>query len=264
MYGKQNNTRLSKVAMVVIFDTVLCGANTFDHGRHIWCNGTRQYQPKGNDNMRHAKYLVSPSHDGVMTSKRFPYCWPFVGKINCSPVYFPHKGPWMRSFEVSFVDSLKIHENSYLPESHEDVIKWWISPHKGQWRGAWIFSLICAWTNGWANNRDAGDFRCHRAHYAITLMDRDFRRRDAHVAAPYWGHDLVLTTQGNCFPNFKTTPCFKHYVLLQWRCMSDRVSDQCQHDFCSRTFFLIDSVRCVTLPFLFAKPVPKNSQCVSV
>ena len=29
------------------------------------------------------------------------------------------------------------------------------SPHKGQWRGALMFSLICAWTNGWANNRDA-------------------------------------------------------------------------------------------------------------
>ena len=148
MYGEQNNTRLCKEAMVVMFDTVLCGANTFEHGRHIWCNGTRQYQPKGNYYLRHAEYLVSLSHDGVMTSKRFPYCWPFVGRIHCSPVYFPHKGPWMRSFEVSFVDSLKIHENSYLPESHEDVIKWWIFPHKGQWRGAWMSSLICALTNG--------------------------------------------------------------------------------------------------------------------
>ena len=112
LYGEQNNTQLCKVAMVVIFDTVLCGASTFDHGRHIWCNGTRQYQPKGNYCMRHAKYLVSSSHDGVMTSKRFPYCWPFVGRIHCSPMYFPHKGPWVWSFEVSFVDSLKIHENS--------------------------------------------------------------------------------------------------------------------------------------------------------
>ena len=105
---------------------------------------------------------------------------------------------------------------------------------------------------------NTGDFRCHRAHYDITLMDRAFRRLDAHVASPYWGHDLVLTTQDKCFPNFKTWPCFKSYVSLQWCCMSDRVSDQCQHDFCSRTFFLIYSIRCVTLPFLFAKPVPKT------
>ena len=40
-----------------------------------------------------------------------------------------------------------------------------ISPHKGQWRGALVFSLICAWINGWANNRDTGDLRRHSAHY---------------------------------------------------------------------------------------------------
>ena len=46
------------------------------------------------------------------------------------------------------------------------------SPHKGQWRGALMFSLICAWTNGWANHRDAGDLRRHRAHYNVAVMRR--------------------------------------------------------------------------------------------
>ena len=44
------------------------------------------------------------------------------------------------------------------------------SSHKGQWLGALMFSLICAWTNGWANNRDAADLRCHHAHYDVTVM----------------------------------------------------------------------------------------------
>ena len=44
------------------------------------------------------------------------------------------------------------------------------SPHKGQWRGALTFSLICAWTNGWANNRGAGYSRRHRAHHDVTVM----------------------------------------------------------------------------------------------
>ena len=44
------------------------------------------------------------------------------------------------------------------------------SPLKGQWRGALVFSLIYAWTNGWANNRDAGDLRRHHAHYDVTVM----------------------------------------------------------------------------------------------
>ena len=71
--------------------------------------------------------------------------------------------------------------------THDDVIKWihlpryWPfvrgihrspvnSPHKGQWRGALIFSMICGWTNNWANNRDAGDLRRHHAHYDIIVM----------------------------------------------------------------------------------------------
>ena len=45
------------------------------------------------------------------------------------------------------------------------------SPHKGQWRGALIFSLICAWINGWVNNRQANDWRCHHAHCGVIVMD---------------------------------------------------------------------------------------------
>ena len=44
------------------------------------------------------------------------------------------------------------------------------SPHKGQWSGALMFSLICAWTNGWARNRGTGDLRRYRAHYDVTMM----------------------------------------------------------------------------------------------
>ena len=58
-------------------------------------------------------------------------------------------------------------------------IHWWLwginrspvnSPHTDQWHGALMFSLICAWTNGWVNNRDAGYLRHHRAHYDVTVM----------------------------------------------------------------------------------------------
>ena len=44
------------------------------------------------------------------------------------------------------------------------------SPHKGQWRWALMFSLICAWINGWVNNREAGDLRRQRAHYDVIVM----------------------------------------------------------------------------------------------
>ena len=41
-----------------------------------------------------------------------------------------------------------------------------------QWRGALMFSLISAWTNGWVNNRDAYDLRRHRAHFDVIVMIR--------------------------------------------------------------------------------------------
>ena len=44
------------------------------------------------------------------------------------------------------------------------------SPHKGQWRRALMFSLICAWINDWAHNREAGDLRRHRGHYNVNVM----------------------------------------------------------------------------------------------
>ena len=46
------------------------------------------------------------------------------------------------------------------------------SPHKRQWRGALMFSLICAWTNSWVNNGNAGDLRRYCAHYDVTVMLR--------------------------------------------------------------------------------------------
>ena len=84
------------------------------------------------------------------------------------------------------VDTVAIHSVSvYILLSHDDVIKrkhfphYWPflgestgspvdSPHKGHW--TLMFSLICAWTNGWANHRDAGDLRRHRADYDVTVM----------------------------------------------------------------------------------------------
>ena len=73
------------------------------------------------------------THDDVIKWKHFPRYWPFVRGIHRSPVN---------------------------------------SPHKGQCRGAPMFSLICVWINGWVNNSEAGDSRRHRAHYDVNVMWR--------------------------------------------------------------------------------------------
>ena len=74
---------------------------------------------------------TSEIHDDVIKWKHFPRNWSFVRGIHRSPVN---------------------------------------SPHKGQWRGALMFSLICTWINGWVNNREAGDFGRYWAHYDVTVM----------------------------------------------------------------------------------------------
>ena len=79
----------------------------------------------------------------------------FVG-MNADDIkweHFPRYKPFVRGIHRSPVDS----------------------PYKGQWRGALMFSLICAWTNVWANNRDAGDLGRHCAHYDVIVMDNMLR-----------------------------------------------------------------------------------------
>ena len=44
------------------------------------------------------------------------------------------------------------------------------APNKGQWRGALMFSLICARLKASENNREAGDLRRHGAHYDVIVM----------------------------------------------------------------------------------------------
>ena len=58
------------------------------------------------------------------------------------------------------------------------------SPHKGQPRGALVFSLICARINAWANNRQAGDLRRHQAHYDVIVMPNRNKPRQSGKCMP--------------------------------------------------------------------------------
>ena len=75
------------------------------------------------------QHLGFNGHDDVIKWKHFPCYRPFVRGIHQSPVN---------------------------------------SPHKGQWRRAVMFPLICARINGGINNGDDGDSRRHRVQYDVT------------------------------------------------------------------------------------------------
>ena len=103
----------------------------------------------------------------------------FFGET-CAAIHFLWQNIWVREPLV--------HPDSSKTLIHNDVIKWkhfpcyWSlcvrgmqrssmdSPHKGQWCGALMFSLICASINSWVNNREAGDLRRHRAHNYVFEM----------------------------------------------------------------------------------------------
>ena len=76
-----------------------------------------------------------------------------------------HKvGTWWRHQMETFSTLL-----AFVRAIHRSPVN---SPHKGQWRVALVFSLICAWINGWVNNREAGNLRHPDAHYDVTIMTR--------------------------------------------------------------------------------------------
>ena len=75
------------------------------------------------------------------------------------------------------------------------------SPHKGQWRGALMFSYICAWINGWVNIGEASNLRHHRTHYDVTVMNPCYWKR---------GHGIVMEI------NSKFKICFN------WKCKYTR------------------------------------------
>ena len=129
------------------------------------------------------------SHDDVIKWKHFPRYWPFVRGIHRSPVN---------------------------------------SPHKGQWRRALMFSLICVWINGWVNNSEAGDLGRYHAHYDVTVMEIDIccfsdQYTWSVVSCQSVHTDTSLATMWRCVPKpetcvirylEKTNVCSFHYVKI--------------------------------------------------
>ena len=110
---------------------------------------------------------------------------PLASVYIMSPSICPHLRCALCMFMLSVLKGLLLLMFE-ISSRHDDVIKWkhfgftglrgihrspGNFPHKGQWRGALIF-FICAWINGWLNNREAADLRRHRAHYDATVMDK--------------------------------------------------------------------------------------------
>ena len=104
-------------------------------------------------------------------------------------VYFP----WWRHDDVKWKHFP--HHWSCVRGVHRSPLN---SLHKGQWRGALMFSLLSAWLNAWVNNREAGDLRSYRAHFDVTVMRHIFQTFIIHtsihsVADKIWWHRTEIS-----------------------------------------------------------------------
>ena len=113
------------------------------------------------------------TQDDVIKGKHLPRYWPFVQGIHRSPVN---------------------------------------SPHKGQWRGALMFSLICAWINGWVNNYEAGDLRRHCAHYDVIVMDATFLWESQNTVRNRF-HTISALIKSKSY-------IFMHFAISKYECLS--------------------------------------------
>ena len=76
---------------------------------------------------------------------------------------------------------------------------WWIPHRKASDAEPWCF-FICAWTNNWANNEDAGELIRHCAHYDVVVMS------------------LAIVNDVICWPKGELTrSCIWHVYKLRLR-----------------------------------------------
>ena len=76
----------------------------------------------------------------------------------------------------------------------------WIPRTKASDAELWCFLWSASEKNGWANNRDAGDLRRHRAHYNVTVRDPLFQTR--------------LNGIWDIFVSSKCDPCFIFEITM--------------------------------------------------
>ena len=110
-------------------------------------------------------------HDDVIKWKHCPRYWPFVRGIHRSPVN---------------------------------------SPHKGQWCGALMFTLICARINGWVNNREAGDLRRYSGHYDVIVMCCRSIDNDHTICHIVYHHRFILP----CFVVIRNTLALSTRIII--------------------------------------------------
>ena len=94
-------------------------------------------------------------------------------------------------------------------------LSWWRHQMETVTRSFDVF-LICTRTNGWVNNREAGDLRHHRAHYDVIVI---FKHKEVLMHNRFQNNSII-----RMWKNIQRVPLFhdlslhdgKRVILLIW------------------------------------------------
>ena len=151
--------------------------------------------------------------------------------------YCDSKNLTVMSMKIKYFLTEKLTKEGFVTSTpglvcqHDDVIKWkhfapyWPfvwgiprspvnSPHKGQWDGALMFSLICTRTNGWANNRNAGELRRNLTHYDVTVMEvhKPGHQCPANILPPTGVISIFLNASDHIIPHSR----YLEVIAVPW------------------------------------------------
>ena len=149
---------------------------------------------------------------------------------------------WYRKFLIDLCDR--------FAQVHDDVIKWkhfprnWsflrgirrspvTSPHKGQWCGALMSSLICAWINGWVNTRVDGDHRV----IAIVTPSITF----LFCVSRWWRQTLNTCLYVTVISQSEARVSTEHKIIMNIDTMWSKISRDCTQRVRSKESFIFNN-----------------------
>ena len=82
-------------------------------------------------------FIWFPIHDDIIKLKHFPHYWPFMQGIHQSPVNSPHKGQWRRALMFSLICTLN-------KRSSKQSWGWWFeTPSRSLWCHCNVIEKYC-------------------------------------------------------------------------------------------------------------------------
>ena len=136
---------------------------------------------------------------GLAPNRRQAITW-----ANDDPVHWHKYLTWWRHQMKAFSALLSLCEGN-------PPVTGGFPSHRDSNAELWYVSLICAWTNIWANNRDTGGLRHHRTHYDVTVMNKwDISRSCG------WADGLARTLHRSIYNIHVDPPMLIRPTLLIW------------------------------------------------